>query len=31
MAALFLAGQNKLAAEDRLAGGNVVAMPERRP
>jgi hypothetical protein len=30
MAAVLLSGTNKLVAEDRLAGGNVVAMPERR-
>ncbi|MGK7871660.1 hypothetical protein [Falsiroseomonas sp. E2-1-a20] len=31
MAALFLAGQNKLVAADLLAGGNMVALSERTP
>jgi hypothetical protein len=31
MAALFLAGQNRLVAADLLAGGNVVRLRERRP
>jgi len=31
MAALFLAGRNRLVAQDLLAGGNVVALSERTP